>query len=135
MARAGHDYIDVSGVILDLALRLDARAGSAPGHLHRTLVRMIAGPGAEPQSQATVLGFLARLWSRDADGVDRKAASSLLLRRLLSFRHDDYGAILRAVILAVRPLPYLPEFTMAWARANFIPDETIRSARRSPPGR
>ena len=98
--------------------------------------RLRSGPSAEPRFHvATALECLARLWSRDADCVDRKAASSLLLRRLLSFRHDDYGAILRAVILAVRPLPYLPEFTMAWARANFIPDETIWSAGRSPPGR
>lgn len=48
MVKAGHNYTGVSGAILDLALRLDARAGPAPGHLYRTLVRMIVGPGAEP---------------------------------------------------------------------------------------
>lgn len=135
MVEAGHNYIGVSGTVLALALRLDARAGPAPGRLFRTLVRMIGGSNAEPSSHvATALECLARLWSGDGTGVDRKAATSLLLRRLLNGRHGDYGAILRSVILAVRPLPNLLEFTIDWARGNFIPDKAIWGEKRRPAG-
>ena len=136
MVEAGRSYIGVSGTALHLALLLDAVEGPAPGRLYRTLVRVIGGPNAEPSSHvATALECLAKLWHGDGAGVDREAATSLLLRQLLSGRHDDYGAILRTVILAVRPVPALLAFALAWARGNFIPEEAIWGEKQGrPPG-
>ena len=130
LAEAGKNYLGVSGAALFHALQLDVQAGTSPGRLYGSLVRMIGGAAAEPVSHVgTALECLRRLWSPAGAGIDREAATSILLRRLLSYRSNDYGAILKTLILAVKNSPYLLAFCLTWTRGNFIPDDAIWGTR------
>jgi len=123
---AGHNYIGVSSLDLARALQLDAVAGQVPGRLFGSLSESIGGKQADPQSHVqAVIGFLTMTWSNPHSMGYRAVGTSLLMRQLIRWRHDDYGPMLRAVISNVRFDSSLVSFLMAWIRGHFIPLDKI----------
>jgi cellulose synthase operon protein C len=121
---AGHNYIGVSGQVLVHALRMDARAGDAPGYLFKTLCRVIGGRSAEPRSHINVSReCLHDLWCDNATFLYRQPATGLLLCQLvLCERRDDYGLIVQTLLQSVEHLPRLVDYIHNWVRGHFIPE-------------
>lgn len=133
---AGHDYIGVAGRDLARALLLDARSGNAPGRRFRSLSGTIGCRTAEPLSHiAAVVGCLSLLWDLREFSPHRKAATSLLMRQLLRWRHDDHGHIVRGMLQTFRGFPELSRFLLVWAQGHFIPAEKIWGEQRAVVGR
>jgi cellulose synthase operon protein C len=118
---AGHDYLGVSGPALVQALRMDATEGNAPGYLFTTLAKVIGGKNADPRSHVRAcLNFLGNVWMDPSTEASRKPATSLLLRRLLHERCDDYGVILGLLLKHVKSSSQLANYVHGWARGHFI---------------
>jgi hypothetical protein len=123
---AGHSYIGVSGSTLAHALRMEAEAGQAPGHLFEALIKVIGGRNADPRSHIfACLVFLRDLWSDDSTLVYREPVTGLLLRRLICERFEDQGAILGSLLQCVQALPQLVDYIHGWMRGHFIPEAVI----------
>lgn len=87
---AGHSYIGISGQVLARALRMDAEAGQAPGHLFETLSKVIGGRSADPLSHIRAcVACLRDIWSHHASSGYRQPATGALLTQLLRERCDD----------------------------------------------
>jgi hypothetical protein len=115
------------------AARLDAEAGNAPGYLFNALSQVIGGANAEPRSHiVAVLRCLRELWSDPSTAAFRQPTTGLLLRQLITGRHNDYAVLVNAVVRFVRDLPELRDYVRGWVRGHFLPPETLRFA--SDPG-
>jgi cellulose synthase operon protein C len=117
----GHNYIGVSGLVLERAVHLDFKLNETPGSLFNAVVRAIGGKNAEPRSHiVAVLGCLRSLWSDSHTTDFREPYTGLLLEQLISERYDDYAAIVEAIIRYVSDLPRLIEYIKNWARGHFL---------------
>jgi len=87
---------------------------------------MIGGAEAERESHIRVcLGCLVDLWSDYRTACFRQPATGHLLRCLLRGRYNDYGIIIRTLLLSVRHIPLLVEYILGWVRGHFIEDALI----------
>lgn len=130
----GHDYIGVSGLALARALRMDAEAGQAPGYFFKTLIKVIGGRSAEPQTHIVAcLICLEHLWSDNVTTVYRQPATGLLLWQLQRERYEDYGIILQILLREVQNLPQLVNYIHDWARGHFILEALIGNGSVIPP--
>ncbi len=124
---AGHNYLGMPGWVLARAALLDAGAGEAPGHLFKTLIKVIGGRNAEPLSHVSACNeCLRHLWLDTGTLTYRQPATGLLLSRLIDERFKDYVEILRSLLWEARNLPDLVSYIHDFARGHFILDALMR---------
>jgi hypothetical protein len=121
-----HSYIGVSVDALIKAVEMDYENGDLLGPLTKSLGRAIGGRTADCGSHVqVVVGFLNLAWVRSSLRPCREHAASYLMRQLIRERHDDYIAIIRAVISCVANNRQLVDFLHRWTRGHFIPEKEI----------
>jgi hypothetical protein len=124
---AGHNYLGVSGAVLAQAARLDAACGDAPGHLFRTLSKMIGGRAAEPHSHVgAVVDCLRDLWGDHRTIGYRHPVTGHLLSALIREREGDYGIIMRTVLARSRDTVALSDYIRSWLLGHFLFDSVLR---------
>ena len=131
----GQSYIGISGQDFLEALRM-APPGVALGATFEQLIRPLGGNAAEIISHCAVtVDLLKMLWADDGLSDKHRAATSLVMRRLLRTRHADYGAIFRNIRRAAGSNGLLHDFLDYWARGHFFPIHEITGGEPPPPKR
>jgi hypothetical protein len=122
----GHNYIGISGLVLERAVHLDFKSNETPGSLFKTVIRAIGGKNAEPRSHiVAVLGCLGSLWSDSHTTDFREPYTGLLLEQLINERYDDYAVIVEAIMRNVGDLPRLIEYVRNLVRGHFLQLSTV----------
>ena len=132
LLEAGHNYLGVSGSELAVALKIDLESGNAPGRLFDRLSGTIGGKDAEPQSHVAEVAIFLSLASR-ASNLEScwENAASILVRKLLRWRHTDYVQMMCALIIRVRNSRDLVNFLITWAGNNHVsPDQLLGELRK-----
>lgn len=127
----GQSYLGVSGQVLARAAQLDAQGGEAPGHLYRTLCRMIGGAIADPVSHMqAALGCISELWDDRAATSYREAATGHLLEQLIRGRDSDFAPMLANLISAGRGISGFPGYAHRWLKGHFLLEKLAPKAGR-----
>jgi tetratricopeptide (TPR) repeat protein len=121
MIGAGMAFISVGPQTLVSAYQLDREAGEAGAGRRLSLAaRSLGGRNADIGSHCGVaIAFLRFLWSDDGTDHEKFAATSALLRSLLSGRTEDYLEILNTLEHHVRRANF-SEYLRGWTRGHFL---------------
>lgn len=121
MIGAGMAFISVDPQTLMAAYALDREAGeTGAGRRLDLAARSLGGRNADIVSHCRVaIEFLRVLWSGNRREFSKFAATSQVLRRLISERTNDYPAILNAVDHSIGGSRF-SEYLHGWARGHFL---------------
>lgn len=121
LIRMRQTYLGVTSEELIEALKIDEAQGGAPGEIFRAFATQIGGKIAEPVSHVDVcITCIAYLWTGPTKIKNYKAATGLLLERVISEREKDYKSILKTIAVTARSFGNFIEYFGAWFKGHFL---------------
>ncbi|MHC9419171.1 tetratricopeptide repeat protein [Sphingomonas citri] len=121
MIDAGQSNLGVTGIMIAMAMEMDAQEAGVVGRRGKALTSRLGGARAEPKSHLyAACSAMAQLWTTDSVLTVREAGTGRILENLISER-DDWRPMLEAVEVFATGFLGMNRYVREWARGHFLP--------------